>query len=60
MQRKILYIQHAGDIGGSVVSLLYTAQAIQQTNEYDISILCNSKNIAEYYRPNGSNSYNSL
>ena len=57
MNPKILYIQHAGDIGGSVVSLLYTAQAIQQTNDYDLIILCRSKNIAEYYRSHGINSF---
>ena len=57
MKRKILYIQHAGDIGGSVVSLLYTAQAIQQTNDYDVTILCRSKNIAEYYMSHGIDSF---
>lgn len=50
MKRKILYIQHAGDIGGSVVSLLYAVQAIQQTNEYDVTILCKYKNIANFYK----------
>ena len=53
MKRKILYIQHAGDIGGSVVSLLYTVQAIQRTNDYDISILCKYKNIADFYKSRG-------
>ncbi len=56
MNRKILYIQHAGDIGGSVVSLLYTVQAIQQKTEYDVTILCKYKNITEYYRSHGINS----
>jgi glycosyltransferase involved in cell wall biosynthesis len=56
MKRKILYIQHAGDIGGSVVSLLYTVQAIQQRNEYDVTILCKYKNISKYYKSHGINS----
>lgn len=53
MLRKILFIQHAGDIGGSVVSLLYMAQAIQKTDHYDVAILCKYRHIAEYYESQG-------
>ena len=53
MKRKILYIQHGGDMGGSIVSLLYTVQAIQRTNNYDVAILCVTKRIVEFYESYG-------
>lgn len=47
---SILFIQHATEVSGSLMSLLYTVQALQENNNYKVNILCKSKEIAKWYQ----------
>jgi glycosyltransferase involved in cell wall biosynthesis len=51
---KILYIQHAADLGGSCTSLLYTAQGMRDFGESVVIALARpSVRLKEYYRAAG-------
>jgi hypothetical protein len=51
---RLLYIQHAGDLGGSCMSLLYTMQALDRTRyEPIVALIRPTPAVARLYRDAG-------
>jgi glycosyltransferase involved in cell wall biosynthesis len=47
---SITFIQHATEVSGSLMSLLYTVQGLQKNGAFEITILCKSAEIAKWYQ----------
>ena len=59
-RRRILYIQHATAFGGSVVSLLYLIQGLDQ-NIYEPIVLClRHSDVIDFYRSYGIKTINGI
>ena len=54
---NILYIQHADEVSGSLVSLYYTVKGVLSKSDkpVDYDILCKSENICSWHKKNGLN-----
>lgn len=50
---KICFIQHASEVSGSLMSLFYTIEGLRESNEFEITVLCKSKEITEWYIQKG-------
>ncbi|MDD5596357.1 MAG: glycosyltransferase family 4 protein [Victivallaceae bacterium] len=54
MRKKILYIQHAGELGGSCISLLYTLQGLDQAKfEPVVALIRPNEKLVSFYENAG-------